>query len=79
MSDTKITCSSCHSNYDMISGKTLFGKIRICKECTYKILTLYIYNYPIKQFCPFCREDRDGSCDYCSISKRLETFSYENI
>lgn len=71
-------CSTCNNETD--NGLNILKDIFICKDCIYKILTLYIYLNPIKVFCPFCQMNKNSDkCHYCNISKKMEIFKYENL
>lgn len=74
-----LNCSMCSNETN--NGLSILKDIFICKDCVYKILTLYVYLNPIKALCPFCydKKKKRDKCNYCDISKRMEAFKYENL
>jgi len=72
-----INCSTCGNETD--NGLNILKDIFICKDCIYKILTLYIHLNPIKLFCPFCQINKNNKCHYCDIGLKMGIFKYENI
>ena len=73
-----LNCSTCgDETNDKIN---ILKDIHICKNCVYRILTLYIYLNPIKSLCPFCQTNKDNiKCHYCNISEKMKLFKYENL
>lgn len=75
-----LTCSTCENEITKTDKRiNLLTNIFICKECVYKILTMYVYLNPIKVLCPICLNDKKIKCEYCDIPKKMEIFKYENI
>lgn len=73
-------CGICNGVCDPKNSRTIFGEIHVCVECIYRILSLYVYSFPIRLLCPFCQNHIGKvSCLYCNVSRKMEQYKYENI
>ena len=69
-----LPCDICGNEHPAINITIVLQGCCICKQCVEKILTFYVYTYPIKTLCPYCqkKETMTEPCQYCNIDIMLQ-------
>lgn len=63
-------CAACLK--DKNGNGTVVSGLYLCKDCMYKILTIYVYTNNIKWLCPMCNGDINKKCEFCDLTMLLK-------
>jgi len=67
MPDEQLYCVVCANFHTKENGRTIMGRIFVCRPCNDTILELYLLTNPIKWLCPHCKGASGSNCLHCDL------------